>query len=160
MMITKRTVAIAATAVLMACGIQWRANGDMPKAGVDAACPLAFEKSGYCADFAWLKFPGEDVKGEALVRFWKKDALPEYGQFSAPANAMVFVDLWMPEHGHGGGKLKTAAFQDVAGKDLAGVYRVTNVSFIMPGRWDIRIQLRTPDGQDQIERVVIPIEIQ
>jgi hypothetical protein len=37
---------------------------------------------------------------------------------------------------------------------------VTNVSFIMPGRWDIRIQLRTADGQDQIERVVIPIEIQ
>ncbi len=49
----------------------------------------------------------------------------------------VSVLLWMPSMGHGSAPVKL----DKLGP---AQFRVTNVYFIMPGDWEIRLSLKTP----------------
>jgi hypothetical protein len=46
------------------------------------------------------------------------------------------VVLWMPSMGHGSTPSQTVRVDE-------GTYRTSNVFFIMPGEWEIRIQLKS-----------------
>lgn len=55
-------------------------------------------------------------------------------------NATVFVELKMPEHNHGSSETVVSEMRG------DGVYEVSNVYFIMDGKWDVNVYLTEPDG--------------
>ncbi|MGE0716232.1 MAG: hypothetical protein AB7P02_12385 [Alphaproteobacteria bacterium] len=61
------------------------------------------------------------------------------------APALVRVDAWMPEHGHG------MNYATVLTSDGAGGWRVDGLLFHMPGRWELRFDVGT---RQRTERVV------
>lgn len=112
-------------------------------------CPLEFPKSGFCASMKWTQGPNEDASA-FTVSFWRKDqGTVASGPFLAPA-PQVKVQLWMPSMGHGSSPVKVEAPEP-------GVYNATDVFFIMPGDWDVRIQLK--DGRELLEQVAFRVKI-
>ena len=71
-------------------------------------------------------------------------------QTSVEINQDVKVILWMPSMGHGSSPVKVQ-------KINSGLYQATQVYFIMPGDWEIRIQLKEQDNV--VEQIVQKINI-
>ena len=114
-----------------------------------ALCPLEFPKSGFCASLRWTQGPSEEGSAFSL-KFWRKDqGNVESGPFLAPAPQLK-VQLWMPSMGHGSSPVKVESPEP-------GVYNATDVNFIMPGDWDVRLQLK--DGRDLLEQVTFSVKI-
>jgi hypothetical protein len=110
-----------------------------------AACPLRFEKRGLCAAIEWVKMPSRPRnKGEFRISFWDTRTGTSAGPFVDPGKA-VFVELWMPEHGHPSTDVTVVPATDAAGGAIPGVYRATEVYFIMGGNWEIWV--RFLDGE-------------
>lgn len=59
----------------------------------------------------------------------------------------VAVKLWMPSMGHGSSPVKVE-------KIAPGLFKVTQVYFIMSGDWEIRIQIKDKQTGQLIEQVV------
>ncbi len=57
----------------------------------------------------------------------------------------ISIDLWMPDHGHGSYPVKIK-------KLSIGRYLVSDIFFVMPGKWQVRIDLRK-DGE-QVDRAI------
>jgi hypothetical protein len=118
---------------------------DLPARAIeslDANCPLAFPKSGFCAALTWNVGPSEEESSFTL-KFWKRVGGP---QLLVDPPHSVAVQLWMPDMGHGSSAVTVTKVAD-------GVFSATRVSFIMPGDWDIRIQLK--DAAKVIEQTVV-----
>jgi hypothetical protein len=73
------------------------------------------------------------------------------GDGEAISDAVISFDGGMPEHNHG---LPTEPEVTAVGGD--GTYQVAGVRFHMPGYWEIRILVETPEQRDY---VTIPLEI-
>ena len=97
--------------------------------GPTSACALELVKENLCASITWESEPTESTKGVFLLKFTNVA-----GAATAPAQA-VGVKLWMPAMGHGSSPIQLAAVS-------AGVYRVSDVYFVMAGRWEIHVQLK------------------
>ena len=83
------------------------------------------------------------------MRTWKNDS----GTMNGPYQDLekdLHVFLWMPSMGHGSSPVKIQKVAD-------GEYDVTNVNFIMGGKWDLRIQLK--EGNQVVDEVVVPLSI-
>ena len=105
------------------------------------ACPILFSHENLCASITWVKMPTDQEQGEFTLQFWG------HAQTANPPTPIdpgytVFVKLFMPSMGHGSSPVITTPAKDANGAELPGVYDVTNVFFIMPGAWEIRIQLK------------------
>jgi hypothetical protein len=78
----------------------------------------------------------------------------------ATADAGPYVDtllavnvlLWMPVMGHGSSPVTLS-------RTAAGVYEVTRAYFIMPGDWQIRVQLKNATTNSVIEEADISVKI-
>lgn len=83
----------------------------------------------------------------------KKDAGSFTLEFFDPQDRSRFLDpqedlvvfIWMPDMGHGSSPVKVDRLSQ-------GVYRISNVYFLMGGRWDIHIQLK--QGEQLVEEVI------
>ena len=64
--------------------------------------------------------------------------------------ATPFILLWMPSMGHGSSPVKIERLD-------VGVFKASEIFFIMPGPWDIRYQLK--DGSDVIEENIQKVTI-
>lgn len=106
-------------------------------------CRLFFDKSNLCVDLQWEKLPTTSEKGSFVLRFYEK----QNNAILLDPTLSVAVTLWMPSMGHGSSPVKIE-------RQAQGVYRISNVFFIMPGEWDIRIQLKN-EGQI-IEQIIKP----
>ncbi len=104
-------------------------------------CPLNFEKEGLCAAIVWTKVPSSDNNGTFTVNFWKKDQGSTSGPFVDPGDT-VFVKLWMPAMGHGSSLVTVTPATDSTGKSEAGSFNASGVYFVMPGAWEIWVQLK------------------
>ena len=104
-------------------------------------CPLKFEKVGVCAALTWISFQTEDDGGVMKLQFWSATEGSKDGPYITPAGS-PHVYLWMPEHGHGSSPVQVQAATNEQGAPLAGEYRVSDLFFIMPGAWDIHVQLK------------------
>jgi hypothetical protein len=62
------------------------------------------------------------------------------------SGAVLEFEGRMPAHGHG---LPTAP--RVSGETAPGDYRVEGVKFSMPGEWQLRVNVTTPQGTDTLE---------
>jgi hypothetical protein len=110
-----------------------------------ATCALSYA-NGLCVDITWEVQPTEDAAGTFLLKFYSADA---------PATALdpqakVAVVLWMPAMGHGSSPVTVTQVSP-------GVYRATNVFFVMPGDWEIRIKLK--NDKNETTEVVQAISI-
>jgi hypothetical protein len=108
-----------------------------------SACPLDFPGQDLCASLAWLQKPLDDEKGELLLRFWKKSTPPlsDTGPFIDPPFS-VTAKLWMPDMGHGSSPTRVVPEKSINGDVLPGEYRVQEVYFVMPGKWEIWVELK------------------
>jgi hypothetical protein len=100
-----------------------------------ATCALAYA-NGLCVDITWEVQPTDDAAGSFLLKFYSANA-PE---LAADPLAKVSVVLWMPAMGHGSSPVTVTLVSP-------GVYRATNVFFVMPGDWEIRIKLKTDKNE-------------
>jgi hypothetical protein len=48
----------------------------------------------------------------------------------------------MPAHGHGSSPVTLEQERDAGGQVIPGVFSGTNVYFIMPGTWQVKVQLK------------------
>ena len=100
-----------------------------------STCALAYA-NGLCVDITWEVQPTDDVQGAFLLKFYSANT-PEVAQ---DPQAKVAVVLWMPAMGHGSSPVTVTPVSP-------GVYRATNVYFVMPGAWEIRIKLKNEKNE-------------
>ncbi|MEQ1722575.1 MAG: FixH family protein [Pseudobdellovibrio sp.] len=109
-------------------------------------CNLFLSVKRLCTTFEWESAPNVTTPGSFLFKFYVQET-PTV--FSDPTET-VFVQLWMPSMGHGSTPVTVE-------KIKAGEYRASDVFFIMPGEWEIRIQLK--DAQNVVDQVVKKITL-
>lgn len=119
-------------------------------------CPILFEKEKTCASLNWVRMPADGDKGEFTLRFWSQESGTENGPYIDPGHA-VFVKLWMSSMGHGSSPVRTTQARDSGGIVVPGVFDVTDVYFVMPGAWQIIVQLKQ-DAQ-VIDQAAYDVEI-
>jgi len=104
-------------------------------------CPLSFKKETLCASMTWTKEPTDDIKGELTLRFWNGESGSESGPYVNPQYT-VAVKLWMPGMGHGSSPVTVEQETDQTGALIDGVYKVSDIYFVMPGAWEIWVQFK------------------
>ncbi|MEO5971119.1 MAG: hypothetical protein ABIQ95_14415, partial [Bdellovibrionia bacterium] len=102
---------------------------------------VTFKANGLCASMDWVKYPKEGETGAFTLRFWKLGEGNISGPYSEPT-LPVFVRLWMPSMGHGSSPVSLSPSLDSNGVIIPGVYEVTQVYFVMRGKWEIQVQLQ------------------
>ncbi len=106
-------------------------------------CSKSFSTVLLCVDLIWEKLPTEDERGVFRLQFYR---IAEPGTYIEPTLAPS-VQLWMPSMGHGSAPVQLTKIAD-------GVYRVSEVYFVMSGDWEIRVQQK--NGKDLVDQVVFP----
>jgi hypothetical protein len=89
-------------------------------------------------DLEWEVYPTETTEGSFHVRT------------SFPTDLNVEVELWMPSMGHGSSPVTVTKISDTH-------FLATEVFFIMPGPWEIRINWK--DGTNVVDQTVFDITI-
>lgn len=97
-------------------------------------CSLKLKTAGTCLRLAWVRRATSEAPGELLLTA----IAPAPGADGIPVtrriDGEVRVSLWMPSMNHGSTPITVEPVAD-------GVYRVRDVYFIMPGDWEIRVQV-------------------
>lgn len=100
-------------------------------------CGLRMPNTGYCVLTAWEKIPTSKEPGILTLKIVRANALDDSPVVVDLASTPAVI-LWMPEMGHGSVPTKVERIDQ-------GSYRVSNVFFVMPGKWEIRIQIKNGD---------------
>jgi hypothetical protein len=117
-------------------------------------CAFHFPRSELCASLEWEKKQSAEGKGSFIVRFWDSRTGSAKGPFISPSSE-VRIELWMTSMGHGTWpKPATSPVLDSDQLAIPGVFRTENVYFMMPGPWDIRLQLF--EGENLFEQAHTP----
>ena len=122
----------------------------------DKGCPLAFTEHGVCASITWDKPPVEGDENTGKLRFWSLDKGTEHGPYIDPPHT-VFMKTWMPSMGHGSSPVTTVHSKDASGAPVPGVFEFSKVYFIMPGEWEMHVQLKNGSSvhEEAIEKIKI-----
>jgi hypothetical protein len=118
-------------------------------APVAGDCPLEFPKSGLCASLTWDTALSSEDENTGTLRFWDKATSSAAGPYR-DASGDVGVMLWMPAMGHGSSPVTVTA-------QGGGTYAVTKAYFVMPGDWDVRVQLK--QNHQLIEQAVLSVKL-
>ena len=84
-----------------------------------------------------------------IMKTWKKDS----GTLSGPYQDLdknLHIFLWMPSMGHGSVPVKIKKIDQ-------GEYEVSDVHFIMGGKWEIKFQLK--NSNQVFDEVVVPLSL-
>ena len=109
-----------------------------------AHCDLSFSRAQLCASLTWDAQPDSENEGSFVMQFRSLRG------DSVNSPQVPSVQLWMPSMGHGSSPVTVVALG-------GGAYRVSRVFFIMPGDWEIRVQLK--DGAQIADQAVQSIHI-
>ncbi len=123
---------------------------DLPK-----GCALYFKSLNLCSTFEWVKRPTDDEKGSFTLRFFKEKEGTESGPYVDPGYD-VKPKLWMAGMGHGSSPVTLRPARDAQDQPVTGVYDATDVFFVMGGKWEIWIQLKT--GDQLIEKAKVDFD--
>lgn len=104
-----------------------------------------FSQSDIQVQIQWKNNPTEKNENELILKFLNKS-----NSSAIDLNYNLAVSLWMPSMGHGSSPVKIEKLD-------IGVYRVSRIYFIMPGEWDLRIQLK--DNSTVVDQVVQKINL-
>lgn len=116
------------------------------------ACDIYLKKEKLCGAINWVIPPkkvemiSEDDRAEFLVEFFKKDET----KTQVNPKFDLAVKLFMPSMGHG--SRPTQVIPEKMGK-----YRVKNLYFTMPGKWEIQFEIKK-SGKLQ-DRAVYPYQL-
>lgn len=96
-------------------------------------CTLRFPNTQTCVQAQWAQAPSTARAGELVLTLSR--------QFAGGLTAL----LWMPSMGHGSAPIKI----ETLGPHQ---YRLSNLYFVMPGDWDVRLYLKNEMGEivDQV----------
>ncbi len=119
-------------------------------------CPLSFPKHGYCAELTWDSALNDQDPASFTLRFWKASVGTSAGPYVDPGY-LVGAKLWMPSMGHGSSPVTVKTAKDSSGNTIPGIFNGSNVFFIMPGDWDLRIQLK--HGSSVHEEATLAVRI-
>lgn len=95
-------------------------------------CELFLPQQRFCVSFKWLTQPDTQTFGNFEFKFFAQER-PDL--FISPSGGDVSVLLWMPSMGHGSSPVTVEKTAD-------GEYKASKVFFIMPGSWEIHIQIK------------------
>lgn len=112
-------------------------------------CEITFPKLALCLNWVWEKKPSS-FKDLGIIVF-KTYKLNVYDQTPVEVDPIQTpkVVLWMPEMFHGSAETKIVRLDQ-------GTYRVTNMSFYMPGVWDIQFEIR--NGSEVIDETRVRLQ--
>lgn len=146
-MFGKSIFAMTLLAATVACAQPNYQDEGVPPADHKPAstCALSYA-NGLCVDITWEVQPTDEAAGSFLLKFYSANT-PEV---ALDPQAKVAVALWMPSMGHGSSPVTVTPVSP-------GVYHATNVYFVMPGAWEIRIKLK--NDKNEIVEVVQAINI-
>jgi hypothetical protein len=99
-----------------------------------ARCSLILNTSKLCAQLSWDQGPQSHGESAFTLSFSGLSAQGfSNGSLQDPTTNFN-VYLWMPDMGHGSSPVEIR-------RSETGLYKVTRAYFIMPGTWEIRIQV-------------------
>lgn len=110
-------------------------------------CDFTFQ-AGLCAQLTWTKPADSDNTGTFQLQFFRGN------ERVGPEAGTVFVKLWMPSMGHGSSPVTTVVLTD---NGAIGLFEARNVFFVMPGAWDIRVQLK--NGTQLLDEATLAIQV-
>ncbi len=110
-------------------------------------CYFVFSKENLCVSLKWIQFPTQKNYGSFNLQFERLEpnSDPREDIIGQLIQRLAIV-LWMPSMGHGS---VPVAISPINKTSLS----VTHVFFIMPGEWEIRVQIKK--GAQQIDEQVI-----
>lgn len=109
---------------------------------------LGFQKTDYSFILSWVEGPRMGTS-HFVMKTWRKNIGTMNGPYQdLPKTLNVF--LWMPSMGHGSAPVKLTKIND-------GEYDISEVQFIMGGKWEIKFQLK--DGNQVFDETVVPITL-
>ncbi len=114
--------------------------GASPIPASSSDCPLAFPKHQVCAEIVWDSQPTQGKNSPFTLHFWTMGQGTAAGPFVDPPHD-VGVKLWMPDMGHGSSPVTVTHASPTDGGPDAGTFHAEAVYFIMPGKWEIHVQL-------------------
>lgn len=109
---------------------------------------LSFSKSDYSFIVSWVDGPKKGAS-KFIMKTWKNDVGTMNGPYQ-DLNQNLHIFLWMPTMGHGSAPVKITKLSD-------GEYEVSNVQFIMGGKWEIKFQLK--EGAVVSDEAVVTLKI-
>lgn len=92
--------------------------------------------SGSKLEINWLTPINAEVSGSAVLISSKNGVLVDL-----PSDPMVY--LWMPTMNHGSSPIEITHLS-------TGIYRLSEIYFIMNGYWQLRIQLKSDLGTEEV----------
>lgn len=110
------------------------------------SCSLVLTQSQLCIDLVWDNLPTNNDTGSFHLLFYQQNNTSV--RLDPPYT--LAVQLWMPSMGHGSSPVKIQ-------KRDTGIFDVTNVFFVMPGEWEIRIQIK--NGSSLVDQAIQKITI-
>lgn len=109
---------------------------------------FSFSKAEFSFLISWQEGPSIGAS-RFILRSWNK----RIGTLNGPYQDLpktLFVYLWMPSMGHGSAPVKLKKIAD-------GEYEISEVHFIMGGRWDVKFQLK--DGSQVFDETSVPVSL-
>ncbi len=111
-----------------------------------ATCELFFEVERLCVKLEWKAAPNATDEAGFTLRFY---TLETPAVLTEPRLTPA-ARLWMPDMGHGSRPVEI-------NKLATGEYSATKVFFIMPGLWEVYIQLK--NGADVVDQVYVKLTL-
>lgn len=128
--------------LLTVCGVS-NANPMLSESEV-----LAFKKTNSSFVISWVDGPKRGMS-KFIMKTWKNDLGTMNGPYQdLPKSLNVFI--WMPSMGHGSSPVRLKKIND-------GEYEVSDVNFIMGGKWEVKFQLK--DGSHVFDETVVSLSI-
>ncbi len=107
-----------------------------------------FSKTNFSFIISWQDGPRLGAS-KFLMKTWSKDQGSMNGPYqNLPKTLNVF--LWMPAMGHGSAPVKLTKTGD-------GEYEISEVQFIMGGKWEVKFQLK--DGSQVFDETIVPVTL-
>lgn len=116
-------------------------------------CNFLLAKEQLCVTITWTKFPTPTEYGSLELNFQsvnKKPISTTTQELATQLLPKLSVILWMPSMGHGSVPVKLEV-------TTSNTIKVNNIFFIMPGDWEIRIQLK--EGAEVYDQVIYSLFI-
>lgn len=124
-------------------------NNGQSNADSAAACSIKFTTSGNCISWKWEQMPTSSVPGSLSFKIYRQNAFDNSAVLLDP-DYMPTVVLWMPGMGHGSSPTQVQQLD-------VGTYMANSVFFVMPGKWEIKFQIK--NGSALVDEAVVDIEI-
>jgi hypothetical protein len=126
-------ILLASTVLTIACDVESTSTEEIPPHAVDAIDPARVATT---ESFRVGYVPSPDpIPVDVFALRVEVDAGP-----TPPADLALAIDARMPDHGHG-----MIGANPVVTKVDADTFEVEGMDFIMPGLWEIAIELRAGD---------------